>query len=71
LERAPRCARRPAVIPAPFDHRFGSNREFKLMHKCYATSKEFADATLGFLREKVPKNWPDFCHSIIANFRVI
>jgi hypothetical protein len=49
----------------------------RLMHKraahnkCHATSKEFADATLGFLREKVPKNWPDFCRSITANFRVV
>ena len=41
----------------------------RLMHK--RVSKEFADATLGFLREKVPKNWPDFCCSITDNFRVI
>lgn len=40
-------------------------------NKYYSTSKEFPGATLGFLREKVPKNWPDFCHSITANFRVI
>ena len=32
---------------------------------------EFADATLAFLREKVPRNWPDLCDSVTDNFRVI
>jgi hypothetical protein len=36
-----------------------------------ATSGEFAEVTLDFLRQKVPKNRPDFCDSITDNFRVI
>ena len=31
----------------------------------------FADATLGFLRETVPRNWADLCDSVTDNFRVI
>ena len=40
-------------------------------NKCYATCAQFADATLGFLRETVPRNWADFCDSVTDNFRVI
>ena len=40
-------------------------------NKCYATCAQFADATLGFLREKVPRNWADLCDSVTDNFRVI
>jgi len=40
-------------------------------NKGYATCREFAAATLGFLREKVPRNWPDFCDSVTDNFRII
>jgi hypothetical protein len=40
-------------------------------NKCYATCAQFADATLGFLREQVPRNWAHFCDSVIDNFRVI
>ena len=40
-------------------------------NKCYATCAQFADATLGFLREKVPGNWARFCDSVTDNFRVI
>jgi site-specific DNA recombinase len=29
------------------------------------------DATLSFLREKVPRNWADLCDSVTDNFRVI
>ncbi|MGH6839427.1 MAG: transposase [Methylocella sp.] len=63
-------------IPAYRPHLDPVERLWGVMHKhvahnkCYATSKEFADATLGFPREKVPKNRPDFCHSITDNFRV-
>ena len=52
-------------------------RLWGLMHrnvthnKCYATCAQFADATLGFLREKVPRNWADLCDSVTDNFRVI
>jgi len=40
-------------------------------NKCYATCAQFADATLSFLREKVPRNWVDLCDSVTDNFRVI
>ena len=40
-------------------------------NKCYATCAQFTDATLAFLREKVPRNWPDLCDSVTDNFRVI
>jgi hypothetical protein len=36
-----------------------------------ATCAQFADATLGFLREKVPRNWADLCDSVTDNFRII
>jgi hypothetical protein len=32
---------------------------------------KFADATLEFLRDKVPKNWAIFRDSVTDNFRVI
>jgi hypothetical protein len=37
----------------------------------YATCAQFADAALGFLPEKIPRNWPDFCDSVTDNFCVI
>ena len=57
----------------------GSGRTTRrfLMHrnvthnKCYATCAQFADATLSFLRGKVPGNWADLCDLVTDNFRVI
>jgi hypothetical protein len=40
-------------------------------NKCYATVAQFADATLGFLRENVPRNWATMCDSVTDNFCVI
>ena len=40
-------------------------------NKTYATAAQFADATLGFLRNKVPRNWAEFCDSVTGNSRVI
>ena len=40
-------------------------------NKSYATCAQFADATLGFLRERVPRNWPRFRDSVTDNFRII
>ena len=40
-------------------------------NKCYATSREFAEEVLNFLRKKVPKNWLELCDSVTDNFRVI
>ena len=33
-------------------------------NRCYATLAQFADATLGFLRENVPQNWPTMYDSM-------
>ena len=47
------------------------------MHKhlthntCYASYREFAEAVLAFLRERVPTRWPEFRASVTDNFRVI
>ncbi len=35
------------------------------------TYNAFCDAMLGFLREKVPKNWASWCDDVSDNFRVI
>jgi len=40
-------------------------------NKRYATCGQFVDTTLGFLREKVLRNWADLCDSVTDNFRVI
>jgi hypothetical protein len=40
-------------------------------NKCYASFRDFAGATLNFLREEVPRNWPQLCDSVTDNFRVI
>ncbi len=64
-------------IPSYCPHLNPIERLWGLMHRnvthntCYATCRQFADATLGFLREKVPRNWANFCDSVGDNFRVI
>jgi len=64
-------------IPAYCPHLNPIERLWGVMHrnvthnKTYATVREFADATLGFLRETVPKNWDEFSGSVSDNFRVI
>ena len=64
-------------IPTYCPHLNPIERLWGLMHrnvthnKCYATCAQFADATLSFLREKVPGNWADLCDSVTDNFRVI
>ena len=40
-------------------------------NKCYSTCAQFAEATLAFLRETVPRNWAKFRDSVTDNFRVI
>ena len=55
----------------PIERLWGVMHRNVTHNKCYATCAQFADATLGFLREKVPRNWPDLCDSVTDNFRVI
>jgi transposase len=64
-------------IPSYCPHLNPIERLWGLMHrhvrhnKCYATCGQFAGATLGFLRDKDPKNWRRFWDSVTDNFRVI
>lgn len=64
-------------IPPYCPHLNPIERLWSVMHKHvthnrrYATCVQFADATLGFLREKVPRNWADQCDSVTDNFHVI
>jgi transposase len=73
----PGCRIKLHFIPSYCPHLNPIERLWGLMHrnvthnKCYATCAQFADATLGFLREQVPRNWAHFCDSVTDNFRVI
>ncbi len=63
----------PAYCPHlnPIERLWGVMHKHVTHNKCYATCAQFADTTLGFLREKVPRNWADFRDSVTDNFRVI
>jgi transposase len=73
----PGCRIKLHFVPSYCPHLNPIERLWGLMHRnvthntCYATCRQFADATLGFLREKVPRNWTNFCDSVSDNFRVI
>jgi transposase len=73
----PDCRIRLHFIPTYCPHLNPIERLWGLMHrnvthnKTYETCAQFADAALDFLREKVPRNWDDFCDSVSDNFRVI
>jgi transposase len=64
-------------IPSYCPHLNPIERLWGVMHrnvthnKCYPTLTQFADATLGFLRHTVPRNWATICDSVTDNFRVI
>jgi len=55
----------------PIERLWGVMHKHVTHNKCYATCAQFADATLGFLRETVPRNWADLCDSVTDNFRII
>jgi len=55
----------------PIERLWGVMHKHVTHNKCYATCAQFADATLAFLRETVPRNWTDLCDSVTDNFRVI
>jgi transposase len=73
----PGCRIRLHFIPPYCPHLNPIERLWGVMHrnvthnKCYDTCAQFADATLGFLREKVPRNWAAYRDSVTDNFRVI
>src|SRR5437588_11729111 len=55
----------------PIERLWGLMHRNVTHNKCYATCAQFADATLGFLRETGTRNWADLCDSVTDNFRVI
>jgi len=73
----PGCRIKLHFVPSYCPHLNPIERLWGLMHRnvthntCYATCRQFADTTLGFLREKVPRNWASFRDSVTDNFRVI
>jgi transposase len=76
LER-PECRIKLHFIPPYCPHLNPIERLWAVMHKavthntCHATCAQFADATLAFLRETVPRRWNEFRDSVTDNFRVI
>ena len=73
----PDCRIKLHFLPAYCPHLNPIERLWGLMHKhithnrCYTTLREFANATLTFLREDVPKNWQKLRDTISDNFRII
>jgi transposase len=63
----------PAYCPHlnPIERLWGVMHKHLTHNKTYATCRQFADATLEFLREKIPRNWPEFSDAVTDNFRVI
>jgi transposase len=63
----------PAYCPHlnPIERLWGVMHRHVTHNKSYATFAQFADATLEFLRDKVPRNWARFRDSVSDNFRVI
>jgi len=73
----PGCRIKLHFIPAYCPHLNPIERLWGVMHRnvthnrTYATCAQFAEATLGFLRDKVHRNWAAYRDSITDNFRVI
>ena len=73
----PGCRIKLHFIPAYCPHLNPIERLWGVMHRnvthnrTYATCAQFAEATLGFLREKVHRNWAAYRDSVTDNFRVI
>jgi len=55
----------------PVERLSGLAHKHPTHNKCYATCAQFADAPLGFLREKIPGYWANFRDSATGNFRVV
>ena len=73
----PGCRIKLHFLPAYCPHLNPIERLWGVMHKnithnkTYGTCKEFAEATLNFLRDNVPRNWPKYRSTVTDNFRVI
>jgi transposase len=63
----------PAYCPHlnPIERLWGVMHKHLTHNKSYATYREFAEATLNFLRQHVPRHWPEFRDSVTDNFRII
>jgi len=55
----------------PIERMWGVMHKHVTHNKCYATSREFANGALTFLRKDVPEKWLELCDSVTDNFRVI
>jgi transposase len=55
----------------PIERLWGVMHKNVTHNKCYETCAQFADATLDFLRDRVPKRWAGFRDSVTDNFRII
>jgi transposase len=55
----------------PIERLWGVMHKHVTHNKCYATSREFANEALTFLRKDVPEKWLELCDSVTDNFRVI
>ena len=73
----PNCRIMLHFLPAYCPHLNPIERLWGVMHKnlthnkTYETCAEFAEATLDFLRDQVPRRWTEFCDSVTDNFRII
>jgi len=73
----PGCRIKLHFLPAYCPHLNPIERLWGVMHKnithnkTYGTCKEFAEATLNFLRDNVPRNWAKYHSTVTDNFRVI
>ena len=55
----------------PIERLWGVMHKNVTHNKFYETCAQFADATLDFLRDQVPKRWAEFSDSVTDNFRII
>jgi transposase len=54
----------------PIERLWGVMHKHVTHNRCYTTCAHFADTTLSFLRENVPRNWEHFYDSVTDNFRI-
>jgi len=73
----PGCRIKLHFLPACCPHLNSTERLWGVMHKnithnkCYGACEAFAEATLDFLRDKVPRNWAKYRSTVTDNSRVI
>jgi transposase len=55
----------------PIERLWAVKRQYLTHNKFYQTCNDFAEATLGFLRDEVPRSWDEFCDQVTDNFQII